>query len=328
MADFSVDAYRAPLFFAWQLTNRCSARCLACCEESGPDKAWDDELGREAALDLTEAIIAAEIPYVAFGGGEPLGVPHCWEIFERLSTAEVSLKLETDGSRIDESGADRLAELAVDCVQISVDGATAPTHESMRPGSSFSAATDAIRRLRARGMAPEFVFVPSRLNQHEAVAALELAAELGCRAFVTGPMMRIGRAASSWQQLACAEDDWTATVSALETRHLELGGAIELSIYPWGIQTEIERRLESPQAMLLAVPNGAVKLLNALPFAPANLARDSIETAWDAYRDAWKAPEVRAFAAACRQRPELLRFANETWTPDYARQRVGELLAG
>jgi MoaA/NifB/PqqE/SkfB family radical SAM enzyme len=328
MADFSVDAYGAPLFFAWQLTNRCSARCLACCEESGPDKAWNDELGREAALDLTAAIISAEIPYVAFGGGEPLGVPHCWDIFERLSAAGIALKLETDGSRIDERGADRLAELGVDCIQISVDGATAPIHEAMRPGASFDAATGAIRRLHARGLAPEFVFVPSRLNRHEAVAALELAADLGCRSFVTGPMMRIGRAAANWQQLACAEADWAATVAALETRHRELGGEIRLSIYPWDILTEIERRLESPQAMLLTVPNGSVKLLNALPFAPANLARDSIETAWNAYRDAWKAPEVRAFAAACRDRPELLRFANETWSPDDARRRVDELLAG
>jgi hypothetical protein len=36
--------------------------------------------------------------------------------------------------------------------------------------------------------------------------------------------------------------------------------------------------------MLLAVPNGKVKLLNALPFAPADLRKDSLEEAWDAYR--------------------------------------------
>ena len=36
MQGRSVDEYRAPLFLAWQLTNRCSARCIACCEESGP----------------------------------------------------------------------------------------------------------------------------------------------------------------------------------------------------------------------------------------------------------------------------------------------------
>jgi hypothetical protein len=65
--------------------------------------------------------------------------------------------------------------------------------------------------------------------------------------------------------------------------------------------------------MLLCVPNGKVKLLNALPFAAADLRRDSIAEAWRAYRSAWRAPEVRAFVAAVRTDPGLLRHANETW---------------
>src|SRR5436190_21286004 len=171
MQGRSVDEYRAPLFFAWQLTNRCTARCLACCEESGPDKAWRDELTRDEALDLAFRIVDAGIPYVAFGGGEPLGVSHCWDLFDLLTRGGVSIKLETDGSRIDDRAADRLASLAVQCVQISVDGATAATHERARPGSSFAAATGAIERLAARGCAPQFVFVPNRFNIHEIVAA-------------------------------------------------------------------------------------------------------------------------------------------------------------
>jgi hypothetical protein len=65
--------------------------------------------------------------------------------------------------------------------------------------------------------------------------------------------------------------------------------------------------------MLLVVPNGKVKLLNALPFSPADLRIDSLEDAWRAYRDAWRAPQVRDFATRCRSDPRLLRHANETW---------------
>src|SRR6476660_3810505 len=113
MEGRAVDGYRAPLFFAWQLTNRCTARCIACCEESGPDKAWRDELTRSEALSVTQRIVDSGIPYVAFGGGEPLGVAHCWEIFDLLAAAGVALKLETDGSRIEADAADRISELAV-----------------------------------------------------------------------------------------------------------------------------------------------------------------------------------------------------------------------
>jgi len=314
MQGRSVDEYRAPLFLAWQLTNRCSARCLACCEESGPDKAWADELDRDEALDLARQIAASGIPYVAFGGGEPLGIAHCWEIFEILSAAGIALKIETDGSRIDAAGADRLAALDVDCIQISVDGATAATHERVRPGSSFAAAVGAIESLVARGAAPQFVFVPTRFNIDEIVDAFDLAVRLGCGAFVTGPMMRIGRAATAWDRIGCSDEAWSRAAQALRERAAATGGAIALSIYPWDIVTEIETRLASPQAMLLVVPNGKVKLLNALPFSPADLRVDSIEAAWDTYREAWRAEEVRTFIGRCRSEPALLRHANETWS--------------
>jgi len=228
----AVEEYRAPLFLAWQLTNRCSARCIACCEESGPDRAWRDELTRDEALDLARRIVAYRIPYVAFGGGEPLAVPHCWEIFDVLAAGGVALKIETDGSRIDDAAADRLAKLRVECVQISVDGASAATHERMRPGGSFAAATGAIRRLVERGVAPQFVFVPTRHNIGEMAAAYDLAVELGCSAFVTGPLMRIGRAAAAWDSIACSHAEWQAAATALRGHAKARAASIALSIYP------------------------------------------------------------------------------------------------
>ena len=95
---------------------------------------------------------------------------------------------------------------------------------------------------------------------------------------------------------------------------------MSLSIYPWDIVTEIQARLEHPQAMLLVVPNGRVKLLNALPFSPADLRRDSLEQAWQAYREAWRTREVREFALRCRSEATLLRHANETWVVDGRRR--------
>ena len=318
MPGRSADDFGAPLFIAWQLTNRCQARCISCCEESGPDKAWRDELSRDEALRLASAIVDAGVPYVAFGGGEPLGVPFCWDVFEVLARGGVRLKLETDGSRIDEAAADRLAALRFDCIQVSLDGATASTHERMRPGSSFGSALAAVERLAARSLAPQWVFVPGRANLHEIVQAYERAAQARCGAFVTGPMMRIGRAAQRWDEIAVGEADWERAAASLRDRAKALADGPVLAIYPWDIVTEIEKRLESPQAMLLVVPNGKVKLLNALPFAPADLRRQTLAEAWDAYRAAWRAPQVREFVAGCRARPERLLHANETWPVERA----------
>ena len=66
--------------------------------------------------------------------------------------------------------------------------------------------------------------------------------------------------------------------------------------------------------MLLVVPNGKVKLLNALPFAPADLRRDSLRrgvAAPTAPRGARRRCATSSRAAA--RDPALLRHANETW---------------
>jgi MoaA/NifB/PqqE/SkfB family radical SAM enzyme len=309
----SVDGYRAPLFIAWQLTNRCEARCIACCEESGPDAQWRDELTRDEALALAHDIVRAGTPYVAFGGGEPLGTPFFWEILDILDSGGVALKIETNGSRIQEDEADRLAALAVQCIQISVDGPSAEIHGMARPGSSFFKAISAIRLLVQRGLRPQLVFAPNRHNIHTILETFDLAEQLGCSVFVTGPLMRLGRAAHAWNEIACSTRQWQEAVEQLHQRASSSQSDMTLSIYPHDILTEMEMRLDRPQAILLVVPNGKVKLLNALPFAAADLRRSSISEAWDAYRQAWRAPEVRKFVLACRGNPRLLQHANETW---------------
>ena len=114
MQGRSVDEYRAPLFLAWQLTNRCSARCIACCEESGPDKAWRDELTPRRGARPRAAHRRSRHPLSSPSAAASRSAsPHCWEIFELLAAGGVALKLETDGSRIDDAAADRLAALAV-----------------------------------------------------------------------------------------------------------------------------------------------------------------------------------------------------------------------
>ena len=306
-----IEDYRAPLLFAWQVTNRCTGRCLHCCEESGPDKAWPGELNREESLDLARQVADMAVPYASFGGGEPLGAPHIWEVFDILAKAGVEIKIETNGLLIGEKEADRLKGLGSPCVQISVDGATAATHEKVRPEGPFAPAVEAIRRLVRRGLHVEFVFVPTRLNLQEIHPAYDLARELGAGAFVTGPMMRLGRAAADYARLAPEPADWSAAAAGLEAR--SKGNPTRLSMYPWDIIEEVRRRRESPKAMVLVVPDGHVKLLNALPFSAGNVRQKKLAEIWERVPSVWRGAAVQDFSGRLLEDPGLLRHANECW---------------
>src|SRR6185503_13463664 len=70
----------APLYIAWQVTNECNLACLHCIEESGPGKAFHDELDHEQASRFLEQVIDLEVPYLSFSGGEPMVHPRFFEM--------------------------------------------------------------------------------------------------------------------------------------------------------------------------------------------------------------------------------------------------------
>lgn len=310
-----VADYGAPLFLAWQLTNRCTSFCLHCCEESGPHLAWRNELSRDEALSLSRQIVQMGIPYVAFGGGEPLFVEHVWEIFEILSRGGTRIKIETNGLALDLEKIDRLKNLGISAIQISLDGSSPKTHETLRPESSWHKAVEALKMLVKSGLEPELVFVPTRLNIHDALATYDLADSIGVRLFVTGPMMRLGRAAAAWEDLSISGSLWDETLKKLEARASSLGARVKISAYPWDIRREAVVRLQNPQAMVLVVPDGKVKLLNALPFYAADLRKNNLAESWQKTVEAWKSPVVKKFIERMQEDPALLLHANECWDP-------------
>src|SRR6476620_796145 len=91
----SSDDLAAPLYVAWQITNECNLACLHCIEESGPGKAFPDELGRDEALRVVDELMANEVPYLSFSGGEPMLHPHFFEMVGRVTSRGGQLKIET-----------------------------------------------------------------------------------------------------------------------------------------------------------------------------------------------------------------------------------------
>src|SRR4030095_3250415 len=99
-------------------------------------KRLPDELDAGEAMRVTREIVAAKVPYVMLCGGEPLIVRHFWETAETLGRAGVDLKIETNGQRLDDAMAQRLAKLPIRSIQVSLDGDTQATYERQRPGAS------------------------------------------------------------------------------------------------------------------------------------------------------------------------------------------------
>jgi MoaA/NifB/PqqE/SkfB family radical SAM enzyme len=291
-----IDQLSAPLFISWQLTRDCDLCCLHCCTESAPGKKLSDELDAREAMRVAAEIARSAIPSVMLCGGEPLVVPHFFALAETLGQAGVQLKIETNGQRFDAGVAERLARLPIRSVQVSLDGDTQQTYERQRPGASLAKAHAACRAVREAGMPLEITFAPTRINIHEAELVIERARSLGAFRFNTGRLMRIGTAARLWDKLEPAEAQYRDFRETLRRMAARLGKEMELCHVPFDIEEGLRASMATPPATLLVLPNGWVKVAAALPHICADLRRDSLPRAWEAYRNAWSSDKVVAAA--------------------------------
>jgi len=286
---------KSPLYAAWQLTNECSLACLHCIEGSGPGQAFPDELSREEALRIADELLAAEVPYVAFSGGEPLLHPHLFDLLHRFRGRGVGLKVETNGQHLDCATCRRLAAAQVKAVQVSLDATSEGVLRKLRPQASLRKILDGIRGLREAGVAVEVNFAPTRSNVAEVSGAMDRAVALGAYAFYTGRLMYMGNAVRSWNKIAPSEEQYAEFFAAVKAKARQYEGRLRVCYHELGIVGELRYRAAHPAALIIILPDGRVKLINALPFTCGDLRRQSLSEVWAHYQKAWKDPRVTGF---------------------------------
>ena len=299
-----IDELSAPVLITWQLTRGCDLACLHCCTDSAPGRELPGELSKSEALALAARVAAAAVPYVMLAGGEPLLVPHFLDVAEALGGAGVQLKIETNGQSFSSELAARLAALPIRSLQVSLDGDSQAVYARQRPRASLAKAWAACRLAVERGLPLEVTFAPTRLNIHEAEAVLLRAEKLGAFRFNTGLPMRLGTAAKLWDRLSLSEEQVRAFTAMLARQEAEMTGRLELCYKPLSVLEDAASQLSEPPGTLLVLPDGRVKVSAALPFVCADLKRQSLEQAWQAYRAAWHNPRVALALGSLAEAPE------------------------
>ena len=283
---------RSPLYVAWQITNECNLACLHCIEESGPGKAFHDELSKEEVFAVLKQLTDGEVPYLSFSGGEPMIHAHFFEMVEFVCERGAQLKVETNGHYLTDENCRRLAELGVKAVQVSLDGASRETFNRMRVRGDFDCTIAGIRRLHAAGVPIEINYSPTRFNMHEIAAAVDLAHELGAYSFYTGKTMYTGNAVKTWRHLAATDDQYREYFATLHAKTDEYRGRMRVYFHEMGLLEELRYRLQNPAALLIVLPNGLVKLLNALPFVCGDFRRESLSEIWARFQLGWGLVEL------------------------------------
>jgi mycofactocin biosynthetic radical S-adenosylmethionine protein MftC len=189
----------APICLTWELTYACNLACIHCLSSSG--RRDPRELTTAECFGVIDELQAMQVFYVNVGGGEPTVRRDFWEILDYATAHDVGVKFSTNGSRITEQAAARVAANDYVDVQISLDGATAAVNDAIRGPGSFDTAIRALERLAEAG-APSFKIsvVVTRENTDQLDDFEVLADHFGAQLRLTR-LRPSGRGADVWDSL-------------------------------------------------------------------------------------------------------------------------------
>lgn len=137
------------------VSDHCDQRCAHCQIWRGSPYGRAPNLTRDERLALVEEAIRLGVEQVLLTGGEPLLSPDLLPIARRLRAAGVRTLLATNGLLL----ATHALEVArlFDEVYVSLDGASAATHDRLRGVPSFERVAAGVRALRERSPRPLLV---------------------------------------------------------------------------------------------------------------------------------------------------------------------------
>ena len=139
-----------PIHMVWLATNACTARCLHCSSNSAKRSA--DELTTAEAIEMVDQLADNGVVDLGISGGEPLLRHDLLAIIGHAKARGMSVGVATNGAKLPQSLANRLASLELNRLQVSLDGPPAE-HDRLRcwPGL-YERAIASIRIARRAGL--------------------------------------------------------------------------------------------------------------------------------------------------------------------------------
>ena len=124
---------------AWETTRRCNLACLHCRAAAGSGP-YPGELTTDEGLTLLDDLATMGQPVVILTGGEPLLRDDIFELAAHGHNKGLRMVMAVNGTLLTPQIATRLKEVGIQRLSISIDGASAASHDQLRavPGGDCS----------------------------------------------------------------------------------------------------------------------------------------------------------------------------------------------
>lgn len=164
---------------AWEVTRTCNLSCVHC-RAASIDAPYPGEFSTEEAVRLIDDITVVSKPILILTGGEPLLREDIFEIASYGSSKGCRVTMATNGTLITSETAKEMKRAGIQRVSISLDGATAKSHDSFRKVTgAFEGALRGIEILKNNGIPFQINTTVTSSNIDELPGIHTLAINLG-----------------------------------------------------------------------------------------------------------------------------------------------------
>jgi radical SAM protein with 4Fe4S-binding SPASM domain len=185
--------FDAPLMIVWNTTKQCNLHCKHCYANAGSKN--EDELTLEQKLKVIDILDEAGVTMLAFSGGEPLISKDFWAIAKYASDKGMYTTIATNGTLLTKSVVDRLAEVGIKYVEISLDSPDPATHNEFRGQPlAWERTVQGIKNVVAKGVFDNAIATTAtKYNYKQMGDMLDLAIQLKVKRFIVFNFVPTGR---------------------------------------------------------------------------------------------------------------------------------------
>ncbi len=282
-------------FIQWHLTENCNLWCRHCYQGERSTEEMPlpvvKKIIAEAADMIKEWSDAYEIsflPSMNVTGGEPLLRRDLFDILREIKDKGFEISVLTNGTLVDRVRAERLADLGVSSVQVSIEGSEA-VHDSIRGQGSFAAAAAGVERLVDCDVAVTLNVTLSNLNAEEMKKIIAYGSHAGVKRIGFSRLVPAGKGMALLSQMLTREQlkELYGTLFSLELKSLEI-------VTGDPVAAQMREKANGDAGMtamsgcaagvsgLTIQPNGNVTPCRRLPLSLGNVRKDSLREIWAA----------------------------------------------
>ena len=164
---------------AWETTRNCNLACVHC-RASATTGPHTGELDTGEAFRLLDQISEVAKPIVILTGGEPLLREDIFDIASYGTEKGLRMVMAPNGTLIDDNVARRLIDSGIKRISISLDGATAQSHDEFRKvDGAFEGAVSAMKIAKKVGLDFQVNTTITKTNLEQIPKIQQLAVKMG-----------------------------------------------------------------------------------------------------------------------------------------------------